>query len=87
MIYRGRRCYHFRFARKKGKITGIAQKVAVPFCERNAMRKLTSTFIGLIMAPAVPAIVLAWLFRWPPRDFFKAVPSDTAMPGVELTQN
>ena len=34
----------------------------------------------------VPAIVLAWLFRWPPRDFFKAVPSDTAMPGVELTQ-
>lgn len=34
----------------------------------------------------VPAIVLAWLFRWLPRDFFKADPSDTAKPDVELTQ-
>ena len=33
----------------------------------------------------VPAIVLAWLFRWLPRDFFEAGPSDTVRPDVELT--
>jgi LemA protein len=34
----------------------------------------------------IPAIALAWLFRWLPRDFFKAGPSDTARPDVELTR-
>jgi LemA protein len=33
----------------------------------------------------VPAIVLAWLFRWVPRDFFEADPADTVRPDVELT--
>ena len=33
----------------------------------------------------VPAIVLAWLFRWAPRDFFEAAPADTIKPDVELT--
>lgn len=33
----------------------------------------------------VPAIVLAWLFRWVPRDFFQADPADTVRPDVELT--
>lgn len=33
----------------------------------------------------VPAIILAWLFRWLPRDFFKADPADTVKPDVELT--
>ncbi len=33
----------------------------------------------------VPAIVLAWLFRWVPREFFEADPSETARPDVELT--
>jgi LemA protein len=33
----------------------------------------------------VPAIVLAWLFRWVPRDFFQADPADTVKPDVELT--
>lgn len=66
MIFGGRRCYYFCFARKKGKITGIGRKVAVPaaptrvgrcegraFCERNTMRKLNSTFIGLISVLAL----------------------------------
>jgi LemA protein len=33
----------------------------------------------------VPAIMLAWLFRWVPRDFFEAAPADTIKPDVELT--
>lgn len=33
----------------------------------------------------VPAIVLAWVFRWVPRDFFQAEPADTVKPDVELT--
>jgi LemA protein len=33
----------------------------------------------------VPAIVLAWVFGWLPREFFKADPSDVAKPDVELT--
>ena len=33
----------------------------------------------------VPAIVLAWLFRWTPRDFFEADPAETTRPDVELT--
>jgi LemA protein len=33
----------------------------------------------------VPAIVLAWLFRWLRREFFEADPADTERPGVELT--
>ena len=33
----------------------------------------------------VPTIILAWLFRWVPRDFFEAGPGDTAKPDVELT--
>ncbi len=33
----------------------------------------------------VPAIVLAWLFRWGPREFFEAEPGDAARPDVELT--
>ena len=33
----------------------------------------------------VPAIVLAWLFRWGPRVFFEAEPSDTVRPDIELT--
>jgi LemA protein len=33
----------------------------------------------------VPAILLAWLFGWAPRPFFKAVPSDTVKPDVDLS--
>ena len=33
----------------------------------------------------VPAVVLAWLFRWGPRDFFEAEPGETVRPDVELT--
>ncbi len=33
----------------------------------------------------VPAIVLAWLFRWVPRDFFQADPTDRVRPDAELT--
>lgn len=33
----------------------------------------------------VPAIVLARVFRWVPRDFFQAEPADTVKPDVELT--
>jgi LemA protein len=33
----------------------------------------------------VPAIVLAWLFRWAPREFFEADPAETIRPDVELT--
>ena len=33
----------------------------------------------------VPAIVLAWLFRWGPREFFQADPNDVVRPDVELT--
>ena len=33
----------------------------------------------------VPAIVLAWLFRWAPREFFQADPADVVRPDVELT--
>ena len=32
----------------------------------------------------VPAIVLAWLLGWLPRDFFEADPSDTVRPDIEL---
>jgi len=34
----------------------------------------------------VPAIILAWLFRWLPRESFKADRSDTIRPDVGLTQ-
>ena len=33
----------------------------------------------------VPTIILAWLLRWVPRDFFQADPADTVKPDVELT--
>jgi LemA protein len=33
----------------------------------------------------VPAIILAWLFGWVPRDFFEAEPGDAVKPDVELT--
>ena len=33
----------------------------------------------------VPAVVLAWLFRWGPRESFEAGPSDAVRPDVELT--
>ena len=33
----------------------------------------------------VPAIVLAWLFRWGPREFFDAEPAETVRPDVEQT--
>lgn len=35
----------------------------------------------------VPAIILAWLFRWIPRDFFEADPADVVRPDVELTSS
>jgi LemA protein len=33
----------------------------------------------------MPAMILAWLFRWVPRDFFEARPAETVRPDVELT--
>ena len=33
----------------------------------------------------VPAIILAWLFRWVPRAFFEADRAETERPDVELT--
>ena len=33
----------------------------------------------------MPAMILAWIFRWLPREFFEAQPSDTIRPDVELT--
>jgi LemA protein len=33
----------------------------------------------------VPAIVLAWVFHWRPREFFVAESSDAVRPDVELT--
>ena len=33
----------------------------------------------------LPAVLLAWVFRWTPREFFEAQPSDTVRPDVELT--
>ena len=33
----------------------------------------------------VPAVALAWLFGWAPREFFKTDPAETVKPDVDLT--
>ena len=33
----------------------------------------------------VPAVALAWLFGWAPREFFKTDPTETVKPDVDLT--